>query len=113
MALTVTETASVTSAVRPGDKKTAMVFARVTFDSSYPTGGEALASSDFSSVGSIAAVIVSTTNVAGVDAVWDSANSKILLYDEDNTSGIAAQAANTSDHSATVVDILVAGRAVA
>lgn len=113
MALTVTELAAVQPVVRPGDTPKALVFATITFDSSYPTGGEALASSDFSSVGSLDSVIVSQTNVAGIDAVWDSANSKVLLYDEDNTSGIAAQVADTTDMSATTVDVLVVGEAVA
>lgn len=113
MALTVTELAAVQPLVRPGSKAKALVFATITFDSSYPTGGEALATSDFSSVGSLDSVIVSTTNSAGFDAVWDATNSKVLLYDEDNTSGIAAQVADTTDVSSVTVDVLVVGEAVA
>lgn len=113
MALTITELGAVQPMVRPGSQPKAMVFATITFDSSYPTGGEALAESDFDSVGSLDAVIVSQTNVAGIDAVWDSANSKVLLYDEDNTSGIAAEVADTTDMSSTTVDVVVLGEAVA
>lgn len=111
MALTVTELASITPSVRPGDQPKALVFATVTFDSSYPTGGEAIAASDFSSVGSVDSLVVSQTTVAGIDAVYS--GGKILLYDEDNTSGIAAQVADTTDMSATAVDVVVIGEPVA
>ena len=82
----------------------------VTFDSSYPTGGEAVTAGNFGFTLEILNVIAGQTNVAGIDAVWDSANSKVLLYDEDNTSGIAAQVADTTDMSATTVPVRVIGR---
>lgn len=82
----------------------------ITFDSSYPTGGEAIAVGDFGFTLEILNVVLGPTNVAGIDAVWDQANSKVILYDEDNTSGIAAQVADTTDMSATTVPVTVTGR---
>ena len=82
----------------------------VTFDASYPTGGEAVLPADFGGLVQIDTVIIGQTNVAGVDAVWDATNSKVILYDEDNTSGVAAQAANASDQSATIVTAIVYGK---
>ena len=82
----------------------------ITFDSSYPTGGEAVAIGDLGFGVEILNVVLGQTNVAGQDAVWDSANSKIIMYVEDGTSGIAAQVADTDDQSATTVPVRFTGR---
>lgn len=80
----------------------------ITFDSSYPTGGEAVDAGQFG-MSSIVALIVGSTDEAGISARWDHANSKLILMDEDNTSGIEAQFANTGDASAVVATVLVFG----
>lgn len=84
-------------------------FGDITFDSSYPTGGEAIAKSDFGFPGAILHVQVNPVDDAGYDAWYDHASSKIKLYDEDNTSGIAAEPTNTSDQSGRVVRVTAFG----
>jgi hypothetical protein len=79
----------------------------VTFDSSYPTGGEPLAASDvglrkidwaFCNVKAVGG----TVNVANV--YFDRANNKLKVYDE-----TPAEAANTSDLSTLVVQVAAFG----
>lgn len=82
---------------------------RITFDSSYPTGGEAIAAADFQ-LAELKNVVVHSADVATYRPVWDQSASKILLYIEDGTSGIEAQAANTSDQSAVTIEYQVIGK---
>lgn len=81
----------------------------ITFDSSYPTGGEAIEVNQLGGMFQLDALSLEQTNTAGFDAVWDQATAKILLYDEDNTSGIAAQAANASNQSTVTVRAVAFG----
>ena len=87
-----------------------VVFATVTFDSSYPTGGEAIAASDFENLDQIDYVSVNPVDVATNRVVWDRGNSKLKIFIEDGTSGIEAEAANTSDQSAVAVEVQVIGK---
>lgn len=80
----------------------------ITFDSSYVTGGEPIDAAQFG-MSNIVALIVGSADEAGISARWDQANSKLILMDEDNTSGIEAQFASTGDASAVVVTVLVLG----
>lgn len=79
----------------------------VTFDSSYPTGGEPLAASALGlrkiqfAICTVKAV-GGTVNVANVH--YDRANSKLLVFDE--TPG---EAADTSDLSTLVVQVVAFG----
>jgi len=82
----------------------------ITFDSSYPTGGEAVAAASLGFTVAIESVIVGSADEAGISARWDSANNKMKLMDEDGTSGIEAEFANTGDASAVVVTIEAYGR---
>lgn len=82
----------------------------VTFDSSYPTGGEAVTAADFGFDVSIETVIVGSNDEAGVSCRWDGANSKLKLFDEDNTSGIEAEFGNGTDASANVTTLEAYGR---
>jgi hypothetical protein len=88
-----------------GDQK--VVYATVTFDNSYPTGGEELTVAMFGGVlQAIEWVSVPGANTAGNRlVVWDRANSKILLY-----TALGTQATNASDQSAIVVEVVVAGK---
>ncbi len=82
----------------------------VALDSSYPTGGEAVAASDFPAFNSIEAVLLGQTIVATKRTIWDPSASKIVVMVEDGTTGIEAEAANTSDQSGiTDVQIFVLG----
>jgi hypothetical protein len=109
MAVTVTEIATVFGSPPASEKAYNMTVATVLFDDSYPTGGEALAASDFSDLSSISNIIVGSNTTAGISARWDQANSKLILFDEDDTSGIEAQFANTGDASAITVTIMAVG----
>lgn len=81
----------------------------VQFDSSYPTGGEAVAAADFQ-LSELKEIVVHSADDATYRPVWDAANDKIKLYVEDGTSGIEAEAANTSDQSAVNVRFQVIGK---
>jgi hypothetical protein len=81
----------------------------ITFDSSYPTGGEAIAASDFG-LDKIHFVAVNAfTNVATKGVTWLSSTSKLKVWVEDSISGISAEAAGSSDQSAVSVEALVVG----
>lgn len=102
MAATVTVLATIPT------KDNDIVFATVGFDSSYPTGGEAVTAADLGLSGIV------TGGAFGADdakyhAYWDNANRKMILYVEDGTTGIEAQAANTSDQSAVVIPAVFVG----
>ena len=80
----------------------------VTFDSSYPTGGEAFTASDLGlNVVDSASVevksVAGTVNVANVFA--DLANSKLIAYDE-----TPAQVANAADLTDVVVRVTAHGK---
>ena len=101
MALTVTET---TNSVF-GDKR--VVFALVDFDSSYPTGGEAITAADVPSISTAIEEVVITTSSpnTGLWATYDRTAGKIVLF-----TAAGSQAANASDQSAvTEVGIMVIG----
>lgn len=75
----------------------------ITFDSSYPTGGEAVTAADFGFGSQLIELLVFPT---GAEVpVFDKTNKKVLLYTADGT-----QAANTSDQSAVVVRYMAIGR---
>ena len=82
----------------------------VALDDSYPTGGEALVASDLPHFSSIEAVMLGQPIVATNRTIWDPSAGKIVLMIEDGTTGIEAQAGNTSDQSAvTDVQMFVVG----
>jgi hypothetical protein len=77
---------------------------KVTFDNSYPTGGEALAASDCD-LDELWGVEIASPPKAGTELVaWDPENLKLLIFTADGT-----QAVNASDQSAVVVDIVAIG----
>ena len=109
MAITATALFTVTPSVLPSENGKTLVVGTVLFDNSYPTGGEAITAANFG-LSRIDAVVVGSNSGAGVDAVWDAANSKLKLFDEDGTSGISAEFASTGDASANTATILVFGQ---
>jgi len=111
MAVTVSEKSSIWGAGPASIVSKNLVVATVTFDSSYPTGGEAISVTNFPSLNSIDEVIVGSSDEAGISCRWDKANSKLKLMDENDTSGIEAEFANTGDASGVVVTLIVVGNA--
>lgn len=105
MALTVTnETRNVV-----GDL--VLVTGTLTFDSSYPTGGEAVAASTFSNFIRLDFLGINAhTSVATKLAEWDRAAGTVILFVENGTTGIEAQAANSSDQSAVSVEFMAFGK---
>jgi hypothetical protein len=78
------------------------VVATITFDSSYPTGGEALAAS------ALGLGVIDFLTISGTSAntfAWDRANNKIKAFVR--TTGV--EVANATDLSAVVVDALAVG----
>lgn len=75
----------------------------ITFDNSYPTGGEAITAANFG-MSSISSVIIVPTGGTRLFA-WDKANSKILVY-----TALSTEAANASDQSSVSIQVLVLGR---
>lgn len=98
MALTITEV--VRSALR--NKRYLVV--DIQFDNSYPTGGEAVAASDFG-LSSIDDLRVPSQNAAGTRLfAWDQANSKIKVF-----TAVGTEATNASDQSTQTVRVHVIG----
>ena len=100
MALTIGKTSSGVM----GDKR--YFIGTVAFDSSYPTGGEAVTAASLEFQSAIDGFIVGSGSalVATKRVAWDPSTSKLTIMVEDGTSGIEAEAANTSDQSG-VVDV--------
>lgn len=84
-------------------------FATVTFDSSYPTGGEIPTAADFQ-LAEIKNLVVHSADDATYRPVYVPSTGAIKLYVEDGTSGIEAEAANASDQSAVNVEVVVIGK---
>tara|TARA_Y100000361_G_C11082632_1_gene301890 strand:+ start:478 stop:756 length:279 start_codon:yes stop_codon:yes gene_type:complete len=74
-----------------------VIDAKIAFDDSYPTNGEALANTDFSGLHQIDSLVVHSTNLAQYRVIWDDTNSKLKVYLEDATSGKEAEVGNTED----------------
>lgn len=91
-----------------GDRR--LVLAEVTFDSSYPTGGEAVTAADFGLDTQIDTVIPSQPVTPGKKVAYDHENSKLVVYAEDATSGVHAEAASASDQSTLSVRVTVIGK---
>jgi len=82
---------------------------RVTFGNHYLTGGDdfAAVSADFNEV---LGICQTDSSIPGKFlASYDGTLDQLLLYIEDGTSGIYAQAGNDSDQDAVWVDLLVFG----
>lgn len=110
MALTIAKYTTPDPLLRLGRGDVVLWVGKITFDNSYPTGGEAVAASDFDLDSIIFLAPAGLSNVATKLVLADQANSKLLIYVEDAISGIQAQASNASDQSAVSVDIMVIGR---
>lgn len=77
----------------------------VTFDSSYPTGGEVLGLA--TKLPGHDVLFVQADPVLPYSFAYDYANDKLVVNKEDGTSGVTAEAANASDLSAVVATLRV------
>ena len=80
----------------------------VAFDSSYPTGGEALTAANFEFQVAVEGVLVgaSSSLVFTKKVSFDPSTDKLVIGVEDGTTGIEAEAANASNQSG-VVDVQI------
>lgn len=88
-----------------GDQRS--VFGTITFDSSYPTGGEAF---DKASIGLVRLDWLSFNQ--GEDGFvfhWDATNAKIIVYESGTASAALDEQDNATDLSAVVVEFLAIG----
>jgi hypothetical protein len=108
MALTITQA---TNAQRPNNVLGDLIacFRTVTFDSSYPTGGEAITAADFGLQTIVWINVNAQSDVLTKHVRWDQAASKLFIAIEDGTSGIEAQAGNGTDQSLVSVQLMVLG----
>ena len=75
-----------------------VIDAKIAFDDSYPTNGEALAASDFQGLIQIDTLIVHSTSLGTYRVVWDDVNSKLKVFLEaSGGDGAEDEVANTTD----------------
>ena len=72
-----------------------VIDAKVTFSGTYPAGGEAIAYSDFDGLIQIDSLIPHSASAAGITVAFDSTNSKLKVYDEDDSTGVEAEFSGT------------------
>ncbi len=85
-----------------------VIFATVTFDNSYPTGGEAIANTDFSGLNQIDFIQCSAPSIddqAINSVVYVRSTGKLMVID-----AAGAQEGNATDLSSTTMDIVVFGK---
>jgi len=87
-----------------------VVHATYTFDDSYPTGGEVLSAAEFGLTTINNVHVTSSGNVATKRVTYVPSTGALLVFVEDGTTGIEAQAANTSDQSALSCQVAVYGK---
>ena len=110
MAVTVDVKATLRGWAAGSEQAISQVVAEVTFDSSYPTGGEVMLLADYPTLSSIDAVVVGSVDDATYRCSYISATKGLLLWVEDGTTGIEAQEGNTDDASAVIVTLTAYGR---
>ena len=102
---------NIVTQVSPINTKSLITVTKVTFDSSYPTGGEAIVAANLglTTLREVIAVQTIAPLVADFTAKWDRANSKLFISEEDGTSGVNAQAGSASDMSAVIALVTAIG----
>jgi hypothetical protein len=90
----------------PGSRKES--YGVITFDSSYPTGGEAFVPSEF---GLTRLDWLQVAGATGYVAVWDGSTSdpKVLLYRQTAATGALAEVPNTTNVSTVTVRFRAVG----
>lgn len=92
--------------VNGGKNPLRMVIKRVTFDSSYVTGGEPLTAAN---LGLASVVAAFATGATGYKFGYDTTNSKLLAYRSGASGTAFAEVGNTVDLSAIVCTIVAFG----
>ena len=72
-----------------------VIDAKVTFSGTYPSNGEPIAASDFDGLIQIDSCIPHSQSAAGISVVFDSANSKLKVFDENDSTGVEAEFSGT------------------
>lgn len=104
MALSVAKVQAAENAVPQNGGAVNIVQVRITFDNSYPTGGELLTGASLG-LFRVLAIVPSGTDIAGSRLVtWDDATGKLKLF-----TALGTEALNASDQSTIVVTALVVG----
>ena len=89
------------------------VWGTIVLDSSYPTGGEAIAIADTTNDITLERIDVLFAQGAGYLGDWDEANQKLIMryFDYDaGADGAAIQVPNTTDLSSVTVDFFAIGQ---
>lgn len=77
---------------------------KVTFDNSYPTGGEAMAASDFG-LSQLYGVIPMGSNTLGNRVLyWNQATGKMMLF-----TALGTEATDSSDQSTIITNVVAVG----
>ena len=87
----------------------AIVAAELNVSSSYASGGDSI-DPTILGLSRVDYIIAGGCDDAGFHAFYDDSGGTMLLYDEDNASGVEAQVANTTDVSAVRVSVLAVGK---
>lgn len=80
----------------------------ITFDSSYPTGGEPFVASDIG-LGEILSIGINQGE-DGYVFHWDRANDTIIVYESAGANAPLTEVANLTDLSGVVVEFIASGR---
>lgn len=86
-------------------------FVTLTFDSSYPTGGEPLTAADLGFSDNATELKVIPVRQGAIIVSYDGANAKLLAYwGNAGTASVLPEVTATTDLSAQTVEVLVRGR---
>ncbi len=103
MALTIVDPTDGLAPRRKSAGATQIVHAKITFDSSYPTDGEAVAPADIG-LSRIISATCSHDTVGSRIVIWDQANLKLKLY-----TALGTEAADASNQATIVAYVLFRG----
>ncbi len=97
------------SQVSPQDTLSLLTFTKVTFDSSYPTGGEAIVAADLglTTLREVISVLTLAPLFSEKIVTWDRANSKLTIGVEG--AAIFVQAGSASDQSSVIALVVAIG----
>jgi hypothetical protein len=88
-----------------------MTVTKVTFDNSYPTGGEVVTAAQLglTTLREVIAVETLAPLAKTKTAVFDRTNTKLFISVEDGTTGVNAEAGSASDQSAVICLVTAIG----
>jgi len=101
-------TFALTGVPHPFPDGSSLITGTITMDSSYPTGGESLASLFATYLSSV--VHLQAGLNGGYVPEWDSANGKLLVFEAGADGAALDEVADTTDLSAVVFPVMVMGK---